>query len=1291
ATKKIGPKDAVKTRVRSKPKTSSSNESNTDTSKKSDPNFPRKSRTIEHRGDGDRGSKSLQNSLTRTQPIRNTIKPSVGSSQVKTVKQVSSTSKSSPLNALSSQSLMKKSTTSKIRPENITKSSDDNTVKKRKSREQVGYSEKRDQSTIYMPKSTADQLNIKKSNEKIAIRAKDKEKSQDHSASNRTKLQMSSRERRKSRTLSPSEIRMLHSAIRRPDIVEKEQKKDVLTDSHSGIQADSNEVDYDYEDDFEDYESDFQECTDSDTPSISENSDSSGNSSHLEPIELRLREKKSTEHTKVEEEHMLDSGHYDLAEAKKRAAQVESMLLTQSNTPPLPELREPVGKTFSDDRPAENKSLPSSTDEGFEDSRSGDFTRSPPLSQVPFIDFRKPKENHREENSRKIRSRGEELLEMIKLDFMEWSLLECNPIPYDEFIRNYGKLNTQQNCIMVFTQTGDDNMDIEIQTDEMPCKNKWTQFPITCRKELHDKRDINLFKMEQLGVGNDLDEMDDINFLSRPSYDVLRLNDFLNRAGAVVLSLLEERKHGGTVFQNDVGDLAFSDGFVKLSVDTVTFLATRSVKIIHYSNVLNKVLLTIHVPVEEELETISKQDYITDCCIGCVWNISEPSMPKKLFYSQCPITACCFHLTNCNTVFAGLEDGSLSLWDLKEDEMWHQKITDKANELDWVIRTPTYTTTAELDAHTSQVVAIRVLSKIETICAKERSNKFIPIQICSLDEDGCLIIWSILHNMGMNIDDLGLSHWGNIRLIKNQKMFLTKKNSEIMNMFVDMHVDSANTNNIYIATNSTDVLHATYIGNRTNPLTYKPAEISKCGTSTCIDVCPFGQSFFWVGCNDGTIRLHYLNIERPIVQLKNEQYSDEIKALQWSKTKPLTIYTLDNSSRIHVWDLSKSDICPIHTLPMGKWGKISSMQLSPCIIDQDMTNQYLVKKAAIAAYDDLTKGCCSLDAVERAICHMERKKYFNCAYGGSLDANGEVVMDAAIMANNLRIGCVGAVRNIAHPITLAKMVLEQTEHVLIVEAGAQKFSLESGIPTLSSGQLIVMSDSKTSLHEEENNEDTRKTLLEQELLDDGDKQSDKEECIPGCVIERDKEESAILEVAEIDESLEIEPDFIQLGAVGAVAYDRKKRLASGTSTAGESGKLHGIVSATGTAIGCGIYVDKCGSVSVSGCDKTIYKYAPAQRILRRLRRKAMSIDEAVTEVLKDFEEEIGGSFPPESDVGVIALTAKGIPLVSFKCPHFPWAYCDKGYVYYGCARNEIFSEKIDIIERPLDCMCEDSN
>lgn len=236
--------------MRSKPKTLSSNEGNVETSKKSDSNFPRKSQTIEHRGDGDRGSKSLHNTLTRTQSTRNTIKPSIGSSQVKTVKQVSSTSKSSPLNASSSHSLTKKSTTSKMRPENTTKSSVDSTVKKRKSREQVGYSEKRGQSTIYVPKSTMSKLNTK-SNEKIAHRtSKDKKSQEETPAPDRTKPRISSSERRKSRTLSPSEIRMLHSAVKRPNIAEKTEQKKVM-DSRPDTQADSDEANYDYEDDFE--------------------------------------------------------------------------------------------------------------------------------------------------------------------------------------------------------------------------------------------------------------------------------------------------------------------------------------------------------------------------------------------------------------------------------------------------------------------------------------------------------------------------------------------------------------------------------------------------------------------------------------------------------------------------------------------------------------------------------------------------------------------------------------------------------------------------------------------------------------------------------------------------------------------------------------------------------------------------------------------------------------------------------------------------------------------------------
>lgn len=222
-----------------------------ETLKKLESNLPRKSHTVEHRGDGDK-SKLLKNSNTnRTQSIRNTNKLSTGSSQIKTVKQSSSSStlKSSLHNASSSH-LLKKSTNSKTRSENAIKSSDDSTVKKRKSREQTGYLEKRGLSTVYMPKPIASKL---KSNEKTMYRtSRDKEKLRD--SSDQVKPRLSSKERRQSRTLSPSEIRMLHSALKRPEKAEKiEQKKNITTDApdYSDAQADLDQADYDYEDDFE--------------------------------------------------------------------------------------------------------------------------------------------------------------------------------------------------------------------------------------------------------------------------------------------------------------------------------------------------------------------------------------------------------------------------------------------------------------------------------------------------------------------------------------------------------------------------------------------------------------------------------------------------------------------------------------------------------------------------------------------------------------------------------------------------------------------------------------------------------------------------------------------------------------------------------------------------------------------------------------------------------------------------------------------------------------------------------
>jgi WD40 repeat protein len=73
-----------------------------------------------------------------------------------------------------------------------------------------------------------------------------------------------------------------------------------------------------------------------------------------------------------------------------------------------------------------------------------------------------------------------------------------------------------------------------------------------------------------------------------------------------------------------------------------------------------------------------------------VWSIREPSLPQKILVAVHKITASCFGPTTANIVFAGQEDGSLCVWDLREKSHCHQKI--EAGHREWVLRSPTYNT-----------------------------------------------------------------------------------------------------------------------------------------------------------------------------------------------------------------------------------------------------------------------------------------------------------------------------------------------------------------------------------------------------------------------------------------------------------------------------------------------------------------------------------------------------------------------------------------------------------------------
>ncbi|XP_033270224.1 isoaspartyl peptidase/L-asparaginase isoform X2 [Orcinus orca] len=170
-----------------------------------------------------------------------------------------------------------------------------------------------------------------------------------------------------------------------------------------------------------------------------------------------------------------------------------------------------------------------------------------------------------------------------------------------------------------------------------------------------------------------------------------------------------------------------------------------------------------------------------------------------------------------------------------------------------------------------------------------------------------------------------------------------------------------------------------------------------------------------------------------------------------------------------------------------------------------------IVKAATVGYNILKEGGSAVDAVEGAVTVLEDDPEFNAGCGSVLNENGEVEMDASIMnGKDLSAGAVSAVRCVANPIKVARLVMEKTPHCFLTDQGAEKFAAASGIPTIPGEQLVT---------------ERNKKRLENEKLQKSDYQKN-------------------------------------LGTVGAVAVDCRGNVAYATSTGGTVNKMLGRVGDT---------------------------------------------------------------------------------------------------------------------------------
>lgn len=227
----------------------------------------------------------------------------------------------------------------------------------------------------------------------------------------------------------------------------------------------------------------------------------------------------------------------------------------------------------------------------------------------------------------------------------------------------------------------------------------------------------------------------------------------------------------------------------------------------------------------------------------------------------------------------------------------------------------------------------------------------------------------------------------------------------------------------------------------------------------------------------------------------------------------------------------------------------------------------------------LAAGGSALDAVEAAARWLEDDPLFNAGLGAVLNADGDVELDASVMnGQTLEAGAVAVVKTVKNPVSLARLVMEKSPHVLLVGEGADAFARAQGVPAIAPGSLVT-------------------PLQRQRWL---------------------------------------ERTGASHGTIGVVAVDQRGQVAAATSTGGTAGKLKGRVGDS-PLIGAGTVADsRTAAASATGLGEFIIRVGLARAVLEAVRRGARlgaACEEAVAELKR-----IGGdggviAVTPAGEVG----------------------------------------------------------
>ncbi|XP_069121844.1 cytoplasmic dynein 2 intermediate chain 1-like isoform X3 [Argopecten irradians] len=518
-----------------------------------------------------------------------------------------------------------------------------------------------------------------------------------------------------------------------------------------------------------------------------------------------------------------------------------------------------------------------------------------------------------------IGKRAQDLLQMVELDTAEYDLFDMPPVKeYDLYIRSFGRSDTTQ----AYVQTNDDDIDREIQTDEIDVRQKWTQHPAE----------------DSIGCGRgdgakDIEEEEQSH--GNKQLDLGRLSKFVQKAGQVISILLDEEKDMTKADTSEnKSNVGVSEGYTQLG--RLSILKGRCVLYSQFSPSQPNMLITAYSKPAQEDDANS----ITKKGIVCVWNTDDPSYPQRILACESQPTCCCFSPNKTSLAFAGMVDGSICVWDLREQSSMHQAIS--YDDREHVLRYPTFNTAAVMDAdnHHSPVTTLNPVSSYTIHSAdsgrSEDTGKGLSFQLISCEDQGILNFWVVAEiaspDMAGSETDLGLSPGGKIKLIKSSAIVLQHppryKRIGASLRATEVQLAPSDPNHYYVGTDSGYILHGLRFGNRAFPSSYSTGSDAPMDI-TSIDFSPFGHPCFLASCSDGSVHLYNIKQEKPIMTWSSKIWDTQtLKCVKWSRSRPCVFYVLDDHARLFTFDILEGDSMPAKIDTLSSQDRIVHLQFT---------------------------------------------------------------------------------------------------------------------------------------------------------------------------------------------------------------------------------------------------------------------------------------------------------------------------------------------------------------------------